>query len=383
MKSKKMDIPLLIMMIIFTILGLIMVFSASADTAVLYYHYSSTYFFKKQLTFAILMWFVAFPIIIKIPTNNYRKLYLFYYFGMIFLLILTMFKGVVTNSAKSWLNLGFISIQPSEFFKPALIIFLGCYYDRIIRKKNYSYAALLAPIIISLIPILFIYKQPDLGTCIIVLGILGLITLYLPIKSKTMKVIKFGGVISACLILGILLLFSDKLMTDAQKSRLTFTSPCSRYSEMTGYQVCNGFIAISNGGLFGKGLGNSTQKHLYLPEAYTDFIFPIVVEELGLVGSSIIVLGFIIILFRVLNIAKNAGTVRNSIIAYGTFCYIILHLGINFLGISALIPLTGVPVPFLSYGGSFLINLLFLLFICERISIENKKHKEKEMLRRI
>ena len=184
-----------------------------------------------------------------------------------------------------------------------------------------------------------------------------------------------------CLVLFVAL--SGNLLTKEQADRLNFKSPCTRYTEKTGYQVCNGFIAISNGGLFGKGLGNSTQKYLYLPEAHTDFIFPIIVEEIGVLGASIVILMYILLLFRLLKISRESSTIRGTIIAYGTFCYIILHLAVNFLGILALIPLTGVPVPFLSYGGSFLMNVLFLMFVNERIAIETNINKENLAIRRI
>ena len=100
-------------------------------------------------------------------------------------------------------------------------------------------------------------------------------------------------------------LLKTNLLNDMQKERLTFKNPCSRYLEDTGYQVCNGFIAINNGGLFGKGPGNSTQKYLYLPESHTDFIFPIIVEEIGLIGGIAIILGFVYMIFRIFKIATN------------------------------------------------------------------------------
>lgn len=383
--SKKMDLFLLLLMAILTIVGLVSVFSASSDTAVLYYKYSPTYFFKKQLFFAVVIWLFGMFFVIWFPTKKYRSMYIYllYFFGIIVLLAVTMVKGVVTNSARSWLSIGPITIQPSEFFKSALIIFLGCYYEKIIQKKKYNYIYLLLPIFLSILPVLLIYKQPDLGTALIVLGILGLVILFLPINNKKMNYIKIGGILSVLVVFLSLFLFSDVLLTKEQQDRLHFKNPCTRYTEKTGYQVCNGFIAISNGGLIGSGLGNSTQKHLYLPEAYTDFIFPVIIEEIGVIGGGVIILLFILLLFRLLKIAKESYTIRGSIIAYGTFSYIILHLLVNFLGITALIPLTGVPVPFLSYGGSFLINLLLLLFINERTAIENKQNKEKELLRRI
>lgn len=134
---------------------------------------------------------------------------------------------------------------------------------------------------------------------------------------------------------------------------------------------------MHNGGLFGTGLGNSTQKYLYLPEAHTDFIFAIIVEELGLIFGILLIIGYIYILYRILKIAKKAYTLRGAILAYGTFALILMHLLINFLGILAVIPLTGVPVPLLSYGGSFTINIIVMLFVVQRVAIENNIAKSK------
>ena len=296
--------------------------------------------------------------------------------------------GSITNSAKSWYDLKFFSIQPSEFAKTAIILYLAVYYEKIIKRKDYDNMKIIFPMILVLIATALVVFQPDLGTAIIIAGIAAFIFLALPIENKQMKTMKLTciiGIIAAAIfvVFGGNILRNSNLLTSEQKDRLTYRAPCTRYTDKTGYQVCNGFIAINNGGLFGVGLGNSTQKYLYLPEAYTDFIFPIVIEELGALVGILIIIGYLIILYRLLKIARNAVNMRGSIIAYGTFAYILLHLLVNFMGILALIPLTGVPVPFLSYGGSFYINLMFLLFTCERVAIETKNNKTKELLRSI
>ena len=167
------------------------------------------------------------------------------------------------------------------------------------------------------------------------------------------------------------------------KKRFEFKNPCSRYTEDSGYQVCNGFIAIHNGGLFGVGLGNSSQKYLYLPESHTDFIFPIIVEEWGLIVGILLIIGYMVMLYRILKIAKNAENLRLGILAYGVFLYLLFHILINFLGILALIPLTGVPLPFLSYGGSFTVNVILMLFVVQRVNIENKIIKNKREMANI
>ena len=379
---KKMDKPLLFLMLIFTIFGLIMIFSASSITAVLYNRVAESYFFKKQLIIVVFMWLVGFFFIVRFPTSKYKKLGPL---GMVFItiaLLLLIPYGSITNSARSWYDLGFYSFQPSEFAKSIMIVYLAVYFEKVINDRDFKIQRIIFPFILVLICLGLIAYQPDLGTAVIVAGIAGLIFLAIPIKTKTMNKMKLGAVITAIVVFLFVIVGGGTLNAE-QTSRLTYKAPCTRYTQKTGYQVCNGFIAISNGGLLGVGLGNSTQKYLYLPEAHTDFIFPIIVEELGALGGIIVIIGFILLLLRLLYIAKNSSTIRGSIIAYGTFCYILLHLLINFMGILALIPLTGVPVPFLSYGGSFYINLIFLLFLNQRIVIEKNNNKTKELLRSI
>ena len=378
----KLDKKLLLLMLIFTIFGLVMVFSASSISAVLYNKVEETYFFKRQAFIAIGMWFIGIFFILRIPTSKYKFLAKGYFFLILIILALIFPYGTITNSAKSWFRVGPIRVQPSEFFKSAMILYFSVYFEKLIQKKDFDNKKVMWPIILSVIGIGLVAIQPDLGTAIIIAGIFGLLILYMPIKTKAYNFLKTSGIIVVCFLV-LFVALSGNLLTKEQADRLNFKSPCTRYTEKTGYQVCNGFIAISNGGLFGKGLGNSTQKYLYLPEAHTDFIFPIVVEEIGVIGASVVLLMYILLLFRLLKISKEASTIRGTIIAYGTFCYILLHLAVNFLGILALIPLTGVPVPFLSYGGSFLMNILFLMFVNERIAIETNINKENQAFRRI
>ena len=385
---KKMDKTLFIFMAVYTILGLVMIFSASSISAVLYNKLKESYFFTKQLEFAIAIWLVGLIFIIRFPTSKYQKLGPLIMVGILIALAGLYPYGSITNSAKSWYDLKFFSIQPSEFAKTAIILYLAVYYEKKIKRKDYDNMKIIFPMILVLIATALVVFQPDLGTAIIIAGIAAFIFLAIPIENKQMKTMKLTciiGIIAAAIFVdfGGNILKNSNLLTSEQKDRLTYRAPCTRYTDKTGYQVCNGFIAINNGGLFGVGLGNSTQKYLYLPEAYTDFIFPIVIEELGALVGILIIIGYLIILYRLLKIARNAVNMRGSIIAYGTFAYILLHLLVNFMGILALIPLTGVPVPFLSYGGSFYINLMFLLFTCERVAIETKNNKKKELLRSI
>ena len=373
---KKMDRTLLILMIVYTILGLVMIFSASSITAVLYNHLSESHYFKKQLLVVIVTWLIGIFFFLRFPTKKYKNLAPIGMIGILAALILLIPYGQITNSAKSWYNLGFYNFQPSEFFKPIIVVYLGVYFDKIVKRRDFSTIKILFPFILIIIGFLFVALQPDYGTAFIIAGIAGVIFLMLPINTKKMKNTKLLCVGAG--VIGLIVMFTMTLNAE-QASRMNFKAPCTRYSEKTGYQVCNGMIAISNGGLFGVGLGNSTQKYLYLPESYTDFIFPIIVEEWGLIVGILIILVYMFVLFRIIQIARRASNLKNSLICYGVFIYFLLHIMVNLLGVTGVIPLTGVPLPFLSYGGSYTICLMIALGLVQRVSIETNIQKQKEL----
>lgn len=373
------DKPLLIIMIVYIILGLVMVLSASSVSAVLRYKVDTYYFFIRQAIFVSASFLFGFFFVLRLPTKNYKFLAPMYLFLVMVLLFLVFSIGAVGGGAQSWLDLGFFNLQPTEFAKTALIIYLAIFYERSLKKKR-PFVYQLIPIGFSLIIFFFVAMQPDFGGAVIIAGIVFFLFLAVPFpKDGKIDAIKYLGF--AAIIGVIVLLYSGSdLFNSTQLARLKFEEPCQRYMEDTGYQVCNGLIAYHNGGLFGVGLGNSSQKYLYLPEAHTDFIYPILVEELGLLTGIVVLLGYVYFLYRILKISKQADSIHNALICYGTFIYILLHFLINFMGSLALIPLTGVPVPFLSYGGSFNMNVIAMTFLVLRVSVENKMNKEKREL---
>lgn len=372
---RNLDKRLLIISILFIVFGLIMIFSASSISATLQYGLPEYYFFRKQLIIIIVGGIASF-ICLFIPIKRYKFLSLLGILGIICVLALLKTYGTVTNSARSWFSLfGGFSIQPSEFAKLFIILFLACSYGS--KKKIKNVQDLFIPLIPCAIVAVLVACEPDLGTALIITCITALIFFALPIeKNKTIQLVK--GLAIIAIGLGVIFLNNiPSFLTETQASRFNYHNPCSRYLEETGYQVCNGYIAINNGGITGVGLGKSTQKYLYLPEAHTDFIFPIIVEELGLIGGALVLLAYIILLYSLLVIACNASNLTGSIIAFGTFSYILMHIIVNIGGLLALIPLTGVPLPFLSYGGSYMLNLMVLLGLCQRVAIETKEYKYK------
>lgn len=376
---QKMDKPLLFFMVLYTILGLVMILSASSVSAVLRYGVSPSYFFIRQLIFVSAAFLVGFIIVLRIPTKKYRFLAPLYLLIVFSLLFLVFGYGIVGGGAQSWLDLGFFNLQPTEFAKTALILYTAVFYEKSIKKKR-PFVYNFIPIIFALIIFFLVAMQPDFGGAVIIAGIVFFTFLTIPFeKDNKVQIIKYLGF--AAIIGAVALLYSGSdIFNSTQLARLKFQEPCQRYMEDTGYQVCNGFIAFHNGGLFGVGLGNSSQKYLYLPEAHTDFIYPILVEELGLIVGILVLIGYGYMLYRILKIAKSADCIRNAVICYGAFMLILLHLLVNFLGTLALIPLTGVPLPFLSYGGSFNMNVILILFVVERIAVENKQNQEKREL---
>lgn len=377
----KMDIPLFIMVVVYIILGLVMIYSASSITAVVRYGYEPYHFFIRQAVFVVFAFLVGLIIIIRFPTRNYTALAWPLVFLLIGSLAFLFVKGKIAGGAQSWYDLKYFKIQPSEFAKSILVIFMASYYNRLSLKKVKNLYAYFIPLAFALIIIGLVFMQPDLGSAAIIAGIVFFTFISIPMVQN--NIMKFIKILAIGLIIGVIVLLysGNSFLNSIQKGRLNFINPCSRYTETTGYQVCNGFIAINNGGFFGVGLGNSTQKYLYLPESHTDFIFPIIVEELGLVVGILIILGYAYILARILKIAKSSENLRCSILAYGTFWYFTLHILVNLLGVLALIPLTGVPLPFLSYGGSFTLNAIIMFFVVERVNIENKTNKTKREIK--
>lgn len=375
---KNMDKPLLIISLILFVLGLIMIFSSSSVTAFMKYYASPYRYFYKQLLFLIVS-LIGSMFIITVYSKSYYLITNFQVYIIGGVLTLLLLYGTVRNKAISWIDLGFFSIQPSEIAKIIIIVWLASYYDK--HKDSLDqYIKVLYPILISGIIAGLIFMQPDLGTTIIFTLIVASIFFMAPIakeiRNKVLLIII--GAIGVCAL--VFVGGGSKLLTEGQLKRFDFSNPCSTekfYS--TGNQVCNGYIAINNGKFFGVGLGNSTQKYLYLPEAHTDFIFAIIMEELGFLGATFIFILYFLLIGRIIKIARDSYNTRGFLICMGIAVYIIVHIFVNLGGIFGIIPMTGVPLPFMSYGGSFAMCLVVALTLVQRINIENRMYNEKKL----
>ena len=370
---KNIDKPLFILTLILFVLGLIMIFSASNVTS--YMNGGSPYaYFLRQGMF-LLVSFIFCIFMVKFNTKFYGIMSNILLVAFVALLILLLIYGKATNYAISWIQIGSFTLQPSEFIKVIMIVFMARFYE-VHEKRLDNFFIAIIPLIIGVVITFLIMLQPDLGTAIIFASLTGLIFFSSPVsKSIKFKVlILFFGM---CLVVGaVLIMTGGSILQARQLERFNFTRPCDRLLD-TGNQVCNGYIAINNGGLTGIGLGNSTQKYLYLPYPYTDFIFAVVVEELGLIVGIAIILAYLYLLYRILKIGRESYTNRGALLCYGVAVYIFLHVIVNLMGLFGLMPMTGVPLPFLSYGGSFTLCLMVSLAIVQRVNIENRLRDKK------
>ena len=385
---RKIDKPLFFVTVFMFIFGLIMIFSASYVKAIT--ALDNAYYYLLRQGFILVVCLITFLIVINIPTKFYKRNYLLIIYFAIFLLAMLIPFGIIVNGAKSWLPFPIFNLQPSEFAKIAIIIYMAYYYDK--NKNNETdYKIALKPFFIIAIVLVLVMFQPDLGTAIIMGFMAFLIFISVPFSRKIIG--KIRTIILITITIGsvffaLLLLTGKSGLYEYQLQRFNFLKPCQRYTEVgTGYQVCNSYIAINNGGLFGKGIGNSTQKYLYLPESYTDFIYPVIVEELGLIVGILIILVYAYIIFRIIKISKKCYSLSSSLICYGVAMYIFVHVFINLIGVLGLFALTGVPLPFLSYGGSYALSLTLGLTLVQRInyevSVKNQEERIKNKIREI
>jgi len=369
---KNTDKLLLILTIFMFLFGALMILSASNMESFVRYEVSPYHFFFRQLMFLGVGGFL-FYVIIRFPTKNYKKISKISFYALLGILLLMLMTGDFVNGSKSWFKILGFTIQPSEFIKVMYIMFVGVYYNINREKIRNSNVTLAMPLILGLTAIALIFMQPDVGTGFILFVILTATFFALSINKKTKRYLLIVFIVAA--ILGFVIIKSN-YVSEEMKSRFDFFDPCSDY-QGDGYHVCNSYIAINNGGLLGVGFGNSTQKYLYLPEAHTDFIFPIIMEETGLLFAFVLLGIYVYILYRIYRISKRSYNTRNSLIAYLIGIYIFIHIFINLLGVFGRIPLTGIPLPFLSYGGSYTISLIIALGIVQRIEIENKIHEKR------
>lgn len=376
--SKYVDFLILIAYVALSLIGLVMVYSASMVTAQMQLGNAEN-FYSKQLIIIILGFTLVFFMTYFMSGNFFKMkgVQAIMLISIIFLLLFTMFFGSEINGQRNWIDLGFFNLQPSEFFKIIAILYLAYMYNK--REKRID-----SDDITSIIPLSFILivsgmvMMHDFGTWLVIAAMILSTFMYIriPWKAVIWTGVLVGGVGVA--IAGIRFLVTGAILSDYQLNRIdTFFHPFNDPMG-TGYQLTNSLIAISHGGLFGTGIGNGIMKLGYLPEPHTDFIMAIIAEELGLVGVIFIILLYLVIIIKALSYAHRSTDTFYRIVCIGVAMYITMQVFINVGGISKIIPLTGVPLPLLSYGGSSFLSVSIAIGLLI-IAAKHVKQKEIEL----
>ena len=316
-KKRTYDDTLLVVVLILVGIGLVLLYSTSAYNGRVKFH-DSFYYLKKQ-GFATLVGLLGMVIISRIDYHRWVPFAIPGYLMAIFLSVAVMLFGDEYNGSKRWLSFGPFSFQPSEFAKVAVILFLACLVSRNVKRMGRFSTLVL--MMLPVLPIAGLVGASNLSTAIIILGI------------------------------AVVVIF----IASPKYSQLIWRNP-EQYEK--GYQTLQGLYAIGSGGLFGRGLGNSVQKLGFLPEAQNDMIFSIICEELGLVGACIIILLFLILIWRFFVIATRAKDLLGALIAGGAMAHMMIQVILNIAVVTNTIPNTGITLPFISYGGTSVVFLL-------------------------
>ncbi|MEI6886857.1 MAG: putative peptidoglycan glycosyltransferase FtsW [bacterium] len=376
--KQKPDVIFIVILAAFIIFGLIMVYDSSAVVASKAPFYDQFAILKNQLV-NVAIGLVGLLFFYFLDYRRLGKWSLFILIGSIVLLVAVLFLGETVNGAKRWLTLGGVNVQVSEIAKFAFVIYLAFWLNRVKQKINKLNIAFLTYIKTDLLPFLLLLAiigtlvliQPDLGTAAIIA-----ITAGLMFFISNDDLVHFVSSVLVFILLGVVLVAGVFLQSYRQKRLNVYTEllTTGRISQDkvldSGYQQQQVLIAISSGGLGGVGFGESKQKYFYLVDqtAYTDTIFAVIAEELGLIGSVILVIAYLIFILRGLKIAQNAPDKIGALLVYGIIIWVGLQSFLNIAANVALIPFKGITLPFLSYGGSSIVVILSAMGIVLNVS---------------
>lgn len=378
--SKNFDFPLFFTYMFLCLFGLVMIYSASMVWAVNVYGYEPDFFYKRQ----VLNLLVAVPVFLVaafIPYKHYRRkpIMALMLLVMFSLLIAVHIIGDDVNGAKSWLSFGPVRLQPSELAKIILLLyFAGVFANK--RAKGYLDSlenSIAQPIIVLVIAFFLVLSEVDMGSAAIILFVTVSTLLASGIRFKTFAKL-FGIIFGAILVISpVLYMMRGKFITPKRMERLEAFIHPFQYEQDAGFQIVNGYLAIGAGGLKGLGLGQSVQKLGYLPEPQTDFIMAIIAEELGIFGTVLVIGGLGFIVLRAFYIALSTKDTQARMIATGVGSLIGFQTFINLGGLLGIIPLTGVPLPFISYGGTSVVLLSLAMGILLNVSMFVKNEKTR------
>jgi cell division protein FtsW len=361
---KKYDYVLVVVVCVCIVFGSFMVFTSSTVMADV--RWASPYkFFLKQILWIFIGFIAMFTTGFLIDYRAYRKYAKLIYFLSLILVVMVLFVGVSRSGARRWLEIVFFTIQPSELAKVATIIAIA---DFISRKKKImkEWKGLLAPTFIIFIIILPIALEPDLGTPILISGV-SLAMLFC--AGITIKAVLVGGIVA------VLAVTEEIIRRPYRITRFKDYLASFVNIDASSYQVKQSLNALGSGGFLGKGPGKGEIKLMYLPEAHTDFIFPVIGEELGLIGVSAVIAFFIYLFYKGTKLSKNMPDIFAQFLCLGITLLIVFQAIINLSVATGILPAKGLPLPFISFGGTSLVITMAATGILINLSQYNKKSK--------
>lgn len=342
---KRYDFSFIGSMTAIFIVGVLNLYSATHSQQ----HEGLDMLYKSQIGW----FFMSILVAVGISFLNPKTFERFSYFGYIitlFLIFLVLLMGKVGMGAQRWLVLGPIRMQPSEFMKMGLVLALARYFTKFYPERELGFKELIVPGIITFIPAIMVIVQPDLGTGMLLLFIFSMVIFYKRLKWKTIATL---GIVA---MVGGVLMYNFGLKEYQRKRIHTFIDPYED-AKGSGYNAIQSEIAIGSGRLFGKGFKNSSQASLnYLPENHTDFVFAIFNEEHGFFGSVFLVILYLVFFMRLVWLASSVQRFYDSVLVIGVMSIFFWHAFINMAMVSGLLPIVGIPLPLMSYGGSSMLT---------------------------
>lgn len=351
---------LLILLTILALGGLVVLYSAVGGSG------NGDYVWRQAARFG-----VGLALMITIAMTGHEKIYRRYayllYAIALLLLIVVFLTGSIGMGARRWLALGFLNLQPSELMKVAMVLALARYFHDRSFSQGIGFTNLIVPLLMILLPTALIVKQPDLGTSILLIAVGMAVIVAAGLKWKVFLAVL--SMIAASLPLG------WNMMHDYQRRRiLTLFSP-EKDPLGAGYHIIQSKIAIGSGGIFGKGFMAGSQSQLnFLPERHTDFIFSVLAEEWGFVGGLLLLSIYCLIIFRTLIIATMASDRFGLLTVVGLTALFGFQVLVNMGMVVGLLPVVGIPLPMISYGGSSMLTLMIAMGLMARVSIYSKQH---------
>lgn len=383
--AQNFDYPLFFTIILLSLFGLVMIYSSSMMVAIKE-GYGPDHFYRKQVINLIVA-FIAFAAAAFFPYKHYARKGIMLLLTVILFILFTWLKinghGFEEVGSQSWIDVpGLGNFQPSEYAKLFIILYFAAAFYR--KAQKYTFEKLqpteiFYPIFLWILVVAGVAFETDLGAVIILCGIAVSVVAASGIPFKTFW--KFFGVLGAfgCTILLALFTIKGEILTPNRLGRIqSYLNPFD-YEENLGYQVVNSYYAIGGGGLGGRGIGQSIQKLGYLPEPQTDFIMAIIMEELGIWGVLVVLGGLGFIVYKGFSIALRTKDPLARMVSAGIASWIGFQTFINLGGVTGLIPLTGVTLPFISYGGTSIIMLSLAMGILLNVSMFEKVERKKSV----